>query len=56
MGLLTWGDHAPSFPQIQPGELSGASVCMIGLLKEYKGTAQIELRQAGQFQLASGTQ
>jgi len=47
--LVIWGVNKAAFPMVIPGQLAGKSVCIIGQIKDYKGTPQIVMTTASQF-------
>jgi very-short-patch-repair endonuclease len=49
--LVIWGEQKSEFPMMMPGQLEGRSVCIIGQIKNYKSTFQIELRTSSQLKV-----
>lgn len=47
--LVIWGAQKANFPTITTGDLIGKNICVIGLVQDYKGTPQIELKAASQL-------
>lgn len=49
--VVIWEEQKSLFPMVAPGPLTGRSVCITGKLTDYKGVAQIVLRDANQLSL-----
>ena len=49
--VVIWIEDKPRFPMVLPGLLDGKNVCITGLVTDYKGVAQIVMRDAGQLSL-----
>ena len=49
--VVIWEEQKHLFPMVTPGQLTGHSVCITGKLPDYKGVAQIVLRDANQLSL-----
>lgn len=49
--VVIWEEQKSLFPMVAPGQLTGRSVCITGKLTDYKGVAQIVLRDANQLSL-----
>lgn len=50
--VVIWIEDKPRFPMVMPGLLDGKNVCFTGLVTDYKGVAQIVMRDAGQLSLS----
>lgn len=50
--VIIWIEDKPRFPMVMPGMLDGRYVCITGLVTDYKGVAQIVMRDAGQLFLS----
>lgn len=49
--IVIWIEDKHRFPMVMPGVLDGRNVCITGLVSDYKGVAQIVMRDARQFSL-----
>jgi very-short-patch-repair endonuclease len=49
--LIVWGHNRDKFTELLPHQLEGKNVCAIGLIEQYKGIPQVELKLSSQIQL-----
>jgi len=50
--VVIWIEDKPRFPMVMPGLLDGQNVCITGLVTDYKGVAQIVMRDVEQLSLS----
>ncbi len=46
---IIWETNKSEFPAVHPGQMAGVNICVIGLVENYKGVIQIELKEASQL-------
>ncbi|MFZ3001109.1 MAG: hypothetical protein WA071_12350 [Undibacterium umbellatum] len=47
--LIIWDETKSNFPMVKPGHLENKNVCVVGTIEMYRGSPQIVMRTANQF-------